>query len=114
MRIARTHHPMVQVASLLVILMAGCAHTRPKKTVVNEPPLLSQSEAAIPPVAIETPTARPASVADRHPLLRRPREMYDETGGSKLVKSAAATVIGVPSGIGAEIRQLVSGQPAPK
>ena len=63
------------------------------------------------PVVIQAPRARVVTFADRHPLLTRPREYYDTTQGTKLRKTAAAAVLGLPSGMGAEIRQVVVGRP---
>jgi hypothetical protein len=52
------------------------------------------------------------SWVDRHPLFSRPREYYETTPSNKVVKAAAATVIGVPAGIFGELRQIVVGTPA--
>ena len=48
---------------------------------------------------------------DRHPLFIKPREYYDNSGSNRVVKAAAATVIGVPAGIIGEIKQIVVGTP---
>ncbi len=48
--------------------------------------------------------------ADRHPLFTRPKEYYDSTQASKVGKTAAAVVIGVPAGFVAEVRQIAVGQ----
>ncbi len=110
MRISSSCRGIAAVAALVAIV--GCAHSRPKSVATDEHPLAQLDEGA-PATIVEAPIAKPVTVADRHPLFRRPKAYYDSTGGSKITKTAAATVIGVPSGIGAEIRQIVSGQPSP-
>ena len=59
-------------------------------------------------------TTRTVSVVDRHPLLRKPKEYYDNTNSNKVVKTAAAAVVGVPAGIVGEIKQIVVGAPSPE
>lgn len=95
----------------ITIAVAGCSQMRPKRVAQPDPTLLPPSVNGDS-VVIEAPVARPVTVADRHPLFRRPREYYDKTNGNKLSKTAAAAVIGVPSGIGAEFKQIFVGQPA--
>jgi hypothetical protein len=59
--------------------------------------------------------ARPASTltwVDRHPLFSKPRDYYDNSGTNKVVKTAAAAVIGVPAGIFGELKQIVVGAPS--
>jgi hypothetical protein len=109
MRHFRTSHA---VAALLALaLVSGCSSMRTKKTVVSEPPLIGDAGATLGGTAIaQAPEARVTTVADRHPLLSRPKEYYDSTNGNKLTRTAAAAVIGVPSGIGAEIKQILVGQ----
>ncbi len=107
MRISRFLRPVVGV--LVMIAVVGCAQSRNRKTVSSEPPLLSGVDGET--VIMEAPKVRTVTAADRHPMLRRPRQYYDKTNGNKFSKTVAATVIGVPSGIGAEMKQIVSGQP---
>src|SRR4051812_38272176 len=99
---------------LLISAAAGCAQSRTRRTLAaSEPPLITDGEDVT--TVVEAPKARAsATVADRHPMLRRPREYYDKTNGGKATKTAAAAVLGVPSGIVAEMRQAISGQPAPR
>ncbi len=105
----RTLRPVSAILALA--LATGCASSRPKRTVNSEPPLIvgDASDAGGTSV-VEAPSARATSIADRHPILSRPRERYDTTNGNKLTRTAAAVVIGVPSGIGAEIKQIIVGQ----
>ena len=51
------------------------------------------------------------SWVDRHPLLRKPQLYYDNTKSNKLVKTAAATFVGVPAGFIGEIKQVIVGKP---
>ncbi len=106
---SRTLRPVSAILALA--LAAGCASSRPKRTVNSEPPLIVGDVSGTGGTAVvEAPQARAVTAADRHPLLSRPREYYDTTNGSKLTRTAAAAVIGVPSGIGAEIKQIIVGQ----
>lgn len=58
-----------------------------------------------------TPT-RTVGIVDRHPLLRKPQQYYDNTKSNKLVKTASATFVGVPAGILGELKQIVIGKPS--
>jgi hypothetical protein len=109
MRISRSLRLVVGV--LAMSTLAGCAHSKGRKAATSEPPLLSGADGADT-VIVEAPEVRTVTAADRHPVLRRPREYYDKTNGNKFSKTVAATVIGVPSGIGAEVKQIFAGQPA--
>lgn len=62
------------------------------------------------PAATASPTA--LSWVDRHPLLRKPQQYYDNTNSNKLVKTASAAFVGVPAGIIGEFRQIVVGKPS--
>jgi len=112
-------HSLVRplVAGLLVAALVGCASSKPKRSViVSEPPLLSEGLSPIDggTEIAQAPEIRSDSFVDRHPFFTRPREYYDSTNGNKLTRTAAAAVIGVPSGIGAEIKQVFTGGPVSK
>ena len=96
---------------LFALAIAGCAQSRPRRVAAIEPPLDADSAGAT--AVVEAPQARPLTFADRHPLFSRPKKYYDNTNGNKFAKTAAATVIGVPSGLAAEVRQIVVGQAPP-
>lgn len=103
--------PSVWLAIAVMALgLTGCAQSRNRTAMKPEPPLLTGVDGEA--LVVEAPAVRPVTAADRHPLLRRPREYYDQTNGNKFSKTAAAAVIGVPSGIVAEMKQIVTGQPA--
>lgn len=98
-------------ATLALALATGCTSSRPKRTVNSEPPLIvGDASGSGGTTVVEAPSPRADSIVDRHPLLSRPRERYDTTNGNKLTRTAAAAIIGVPSGIGAEIKQIIVGQ----
>lgn len=101
-----------------VVGTIGCSNSirRPTTGVV--------SSSSVDPIrSADTPRAESTVVArtpgsgdtfvDRHPLLRKPRQYYDSTDSNKVVKTAAAAFIGVPSGIVGELRQIVVGVPRP-
>ncbi len=64
----------------------------------------------IEPAATSTP--KTVGFVDRHPLLRKPQQYFNDTNSNKAVKTAAATVVGVPAGIVGEIKQIVLGKPS--
>jgi hypothetical protein len=113
MRNLRLIRPVV--AGLLVAMTVGCASSHKKKGMITtEPPLIGEGTVVGPGATeiVQAPETHVPTIADRHPLLSRPREYYDTTNGNKLTRTAAATFIGVPSGIGAEVKQLFAGTPA--
>lgn len=98
------------LALIGVLALSGCRGTGGTKRVAKgEPPLIVEGGSAA--EVVEAPPSRPVTVADRHPLLSKPREYYDNSGNNKVVKVAAGTLIGVPAGIFGELRQIVRGQP---
>ena len=117
------------LALVLIVLTAetGCHGTasrtisRSAATSSGEPAFSSNVVGASPGVTIVEPGALtdptpviPSSTVswvDRHPLLRKPQQYFDNTKSNKLVKTAAATVVGVPAGIIGEIKQIVLGKP---
>lgn len=62
-------------------------------------------------VIADRPPPPEVSVVDRHPLLSKPREIYNSSGSNKIVKVAGATIVGIPMGLAGEIRQIVVGTP---
>jgi hypothetical protein len=97
----------------MALFLGGC-HGGSKMMARNEPGLdPSVGGTAIAGAADPTaPAASSPAWVDRHPLFARPRDIYVSTPSrSKLVKGAAATVVGVPMGIFGEMRQIVAGNP---
>lgn len=58
-------------------------------------------------------TPEPKKRFPNRPLFRKTQEAYDSAQGNGLAKGAKATFVGVPQGIGAEVKQLFTGAPAP-
>lgn len=95
----------------IAMLVVGCTSTNSsyRPIAVAEPSLDGD-----PTLMAEVPVARPVTIVDRHPLLYKPRDYYEQSGDNKLTKAAAAAFIGVPAGIIGEFRQIIVGQPAPR
>lgn len=103
----------IAAAFLLAVVVSGCSGGPAKRSLAsNEPALISSGD----PDAIVVDRAKPVpsstSVADRHPLLAKPKQYYDDTNSNKLAKTAAAAFIGVPAGIFGELKQIVVGVPS--
>jgi hypothetical protein len=97
-------------AFALLALGAGChSSPSPRPIASAEPALSAPTEPGA--TVVQTQPPREITWADRHPLFSKPREYYDSSGNNKVVKAAAATVIGVPAGIFGELRQMVVGAP---
>jgi hypothetical protein len=63
-------------------------------------------------VADGTQTVTPPKTVtwvDRHPLFSKPRDYWETSGDNKVVKVAAATLVGVPAGIYGEVKQIIVG-----
>ena len=112
---------MSQVQRMMIVALgglalAGCTSGTPAKRslAAREPSLVVPGDPE-PGFVAAKPAASGTSVAfvERHPLLYKPKEMYDKSGSNKLVKVVGATLIGVPAGIFGELRQIVRGKPAP-
>jgi hypothetical protein len=108
---------------LLALLVTGCQSSIPRRRpgglAANEPGLDgsangSSSGAGSGSSIVEAPPARTRSISfvDRHPLLYRPRDLYESSGDNVIVKGAAATLVGIPAGLFSEMRQIVVGRPA--
>jgi len=98
------------LSASLVLSIAGCrASGAPRRVVTTEPALsgLDAEDMAL----LESPPAREMTYVDRHPIFSKPRDYWEGAGDNKLVKAAAATLVGVPVGIVSEVRQIVLGSP---
>lgn len=103
-------HPWMKVAGVLVIAatIAGCQGTNSRRAAPE--PSLSGTIDSNGTVA-EAPPPKTIGYVDRHPLLSTPREYWESSGDNKIVKTAAATFIGVPVGFYKEMKQIVVGAP---
>jgi hypothetical protein len=106
------------MATLTVVTFTGCQGGPSRRTLASAEPALSPSLepgtviAQSPTTVASAPaSARTLTFVDRHPLFSRPREYYENGGSNKVVKTAAAVVVGVPAGIFGELRQIVVGAP---
>ncbi len=101
-------------AALAAALAAsGCGGLSKRKLAATEP-ALSSAPGEPDAVAVDRPrSASSAAFIDRHPLFTKPRQYYNNTNSNKAVKTAAATVVGVPAGIIGEFKQMIAGAPAP-
>jgi hypothetical protein len=62
-----------------------------------------------------TSPAKTVGFVDRHPLFSKPRDYWESSGDNKVVKAAAATLVGVPVGLYGEVKQIIVGtQPEPR
>jgi hypothetical protein len=104
MRGSRTPY-RAALAAVVLAAAAGC-HTGPPRRTASAEPGLGDPGATV----VEGPPAgTQLTWIDRHPLFYKPRDYYDSSGDNTLVKTAAATFIGVPAGIFGELKQVVSG-----
>jgi hypothetical protein len=92
-------------------IQTGCQNAGQRRAAAREPALSGPLELGPPTAVTEAPAAPPKALTwvDRHPLFFKPRDMYEKTDSNPVVKTAAATVIGIPSGLMGELRQIVVG-----
>ncbi len=95
--------------SVLILTGAGCQTGGTRKASAPEPGLTVAPDSNG--TVVEAPRPKTVSYVDRHPLLSKPRDYWDNAGDNKIVKAGAATFIGVPVGIYGEIKQIVVGSP---
>jgi hypothetical protein len=108
----RTFRVAVPCAVVLgVAVLSGCQGSGSRRVASAEPALSNPVDGG---TVVEAPpkAAQTVTWADRHPLFSKPRQYYDNAGTNKVVKAAAATVIGIPAGLVGEIKQIVVGTPA--
>src|SRR4029078_8269030 len=91
--------------AIFILTVAGCRGAGSKVASAPEPALSGAlgSNGAV----AEAPPARTITYVDRHPILSKPREYWDNAGDNKIVKAGAATLIAVPSGSYNEMKQSV-------
>lgn len=101
-----THRLILPTLLMVVILpFSGCNSPNKRGSIAMTEPGLDEV------VGPNVASARPVTVVDRHPLFSKPRDWYEQTNSNKLVKSAAAVVIGIPAGALGEAKQIVVGSP---
>jgi hypothetical protein len=107
------------MAAVTLLTLTGCQSGPSNRTLASAEPALTPSvvsgtvvseKPSV--VASEGATVRNVTFVDRHPLFSRPRDYYESSGNNKVVKTAAAVVVGVPAGIVGELKQIVVGTPA--
>ena len=109
--------PRLLVPALIAALLgAGCQSAgtvRRPSTVASTEPALEPTTPGTPPAAVAAvPPPGAVTFVDRHPLFYKPREYYENSGNNKVVKTAAAALVGIPAGLYGEMKQIVVGRPA--
>ncbi len=99
------------IAAGVLAIASGC-HSGPstRGIATAEPGLSPPAEPGVTVVEGKPPTT--VTWVDRHPLFSKPRQYYESSGDNRVVKAAAATVIGIPAGVVGELKQIVVGTPA--
>src|SRR4051794_39586514 len=103
------HHGLA-LALLAVVGTSGCQWAPSRRAVAAAEPGLDPP--ARTGAAADGAPERAVTFVDRHPLFGKPREYYENSGSNKVVKTAAAAVVGVPVGIFGELKQIVVGAPS--
>jgi hypothetical protein len=99
---------------LAAVTVTGCQSGPSRRTLASSEPAMSPSVDGGATV-VEANPPRSMTFVDRHPLLSKPRQYFESSGDNKIVKSAAAVVVGIPAGIIGELKQIVDGTtPAPR
>lgn len=95
--------------SVLILTGLGCQSGGSRRASAPEPSLTLAPDSNS--TVVEAPQAKTVSYVDRHPMLSKPRDYWENAGDNKIVKAGAATFIGVPVGLYGEIKQIVTGAP---
>ncbi len=82
-----------------------------KRNLASSEPALVPGDSEVAIVDRAKPVPGTVTVVERHPLLSKPKQYYDDTNSNKVAKTAAAAFIGVPAGIYGELKQIVVGVP---
>lgn len=120
----RQRHGLLWAMTAVLLALTGChggLHHRKGGSPSFEPGLadvsssdgvvLSDNASETDPVLVDT-TPQQRRFADR-PIARKTQEAYDSGQGNRFAKGARAAIIGVPQGIGAEVKQLFTGPTTP-
>lgn len=111
MSFMRTGTRLTILSALLLGLLSGCQGMGRRGRMAAAEPPLDLGPSAGPTLVQAEPPPRSVTWVDRHPMFAAPRDLYNNTNGSKAVKVASATVVGVPVGVFGEIKQIVTGTP---
>jgi hypothetical protein len=100
------------IAAAAAVMASGCQSGPSKQTLASAEPVLSPpaeggTVVATPP----PPILKKMTFVERHPLLYKPRDYYENAGTNTVVKTGAAVLVGVPVGIVTELKQIVVGAP---
>jgi hypothetical protein len=103
----------ISVLAVVVGGSSGCQTAGTPRTakVVAPEPALADADGKVADKTIDAPLEKTVTFADRHPLFTKPREYWETSGNNKIVKAAAATLIGVPAGFVGEVKQIIVGAP---
>lgn len=96
----------------VALASSGCHTEGRRRTSVVEDPAIAGLDAEDKAFLAAPSPAGGVTVVDRHPILYKPREYWENSGDNRFVKAAAATFVGVPAGIVGEVRQIFVGRPA--
>ncbi len=101
------------LAALGAVGMLGCQGGTGgyRRAAAKPEPSLAAADEGGSGFVVSKPPPPEVGVVERHPLLYKPREIYNSAGNNKIVKVAGATIVGVPMGIAGEIRQILVGTP---
>jgi hypothetical protein len=107
--VMRERFLLIAGALALAFVCGGCAlHKKQRAIVMSDPVIIEGTAEALPGAP---PAIRKATFVDRHPLLARPRDVYHNTSHGPIIKTTAATFVGVPAGVIHEVKQIVCGIP---
>jgi hypothetical protein len=100
---------LIAGALALAFVCGGCALHKKQRSIAASDPVIIEGAAGVP--VGGAPGVRKATFVDRHPLLARPRDVYHNTCHGPIIKTTAATFVGVPAGVVHEVKQIVCGIP---
>lgn len=110
----RRHGLIAMTLGAALMGLSGCQGTTPPRrsaAVASSEPSLAMPGDPEPGRVASKPPTRKSGIVDRHPLLSKPRDLYDQSGNNTIVKAAGATLVGIPLGVYGELKQIVVGRP---
>ena len=100
-------HAIVLLLAPTCLFLVGCKG--PQSKMASTEPALDQGTGTT--IVQAEPAKTQVTAVDRHPLLAAPRDFYNNTNSNPVVKTAAATFVGVPVGLFGEAKQIFVGVP---